>query len=79
MPLINIVKIKEVFMDVASIASMATTMAEANTQQAISIAVLKKAMDSGAAGALSLIEAIPDNQSIQNLPSHLGQNINTTA
>ena len=66
-------------MDVTSIASVATRMSEASTSQAVSIAVLKKAMDINAAGALALIEAIPDNASIQNLPSHLGQNINTIA
>lgn len=66
-------------MDVTSIANVATTMAETSTNQAVSIAVLKKAMDLSAAGALALIEAIPDNTPIQNLPSHLGQNINTTA
>ena len=59
--------------------TVATTMAETSTNQAVSIAVLKKAMDLSAAGALALIEAIPDNTPIQNLPSHLGQNINTTA
>ncbi len=66
-------------MDVTGIANVATAMAEANTSQAISVAVLKKAIDLSAAGALALIEAIPDNQSVQNLPPHLGQNINTTA
>lgn len=66
-------------MDVTGIASVATTMAESRTNQAVGIAVLKKAIDSSTAGALALIEAIPDNRSIQNLPLHLGQNINTTA
>ncbi len=66
-------------MDVTGIANVATAMVETSTNQAVSIAVLKKAMDISAAGALALIEAIPDNKSIQNLPSHLGQNINTIA
>jgi len=66
-------------MDVTGIANLATTMSDVSTSQAISIAVLKKAINLGAEGALALIEAIPDNKSIQNLPSHLGQNINTTA
>ncbi len=66
-------------MDVTGIANVATTMAETSTNQAVSIAVLKKAMDLSAASALALIEAIPDNIPLQNLPSHLGQNINTTA
>ncbi len=47
--------------------------------EAAGIAVLKKAIDLNAAGALALIEALPDNSSTQNLPAHLGKNINTTA
>ncbi len=66
-------------MDVTGIANLATTMAETSTSQAVSIAVLKKAINLSAENALALIEAIPDSQSIQNLPPHLGQNIDTTA
>ena len=55
-------------------------MAEFGANQAAGIAVLKKAIDSNAAGALALIEAIPGaNQAPANLPQHLGQNVNTTA
>jgi predicted YcjX-like family ATPase len=67
------------FMDVTGIASVATTLADVGTSQAISIAVLKKANDINAESATSLIEAIPENKSIQNLPPNLGRNINTTA
>lgn len=66
-------------MDVGNIASLATAMSSAKTDQEISIAVLKKAMDINTAGALALIEALPENPSVQSLPQHLGQNINTTA
>lgn len=66
-------------MNVAGIAKTATAMNDVKADQAISIAVLKKAMDINAAGALALIEAMPENLPIQNLPPHLGQNINTTA
>lgn len=66
-------------MDVTGIASVATTLADVGTSQAVSIAVLKKAEDINAESATALIEAIPDNKSLQSLPSHLGQNINTTA
>lgn len=66
-------------MDVTGIANTATAMNDAKTDQAISIAVLKKAMDINATGALALIEAMPENSHIQSLPPHLGQNINTTA
>ncbi len=66
-------------MDVTGIANVATAMSDASTNQAVGIAVLKKAIDLNAAGALALIEALPDNTSTQNLPAHLGKNINTTA
>lgn len=63
-------------MDVGNIANLATSMALARTDQAIGIAVLKKALDAQASGAIALIAAIP---APQNLPSNLGQNVNTTA
>lgn len=67
-------------MDVTGIANTARAMADFSTNQAVGIAVLKKAINLNAAGALALIEAIPDtNTSSANLPAHLGQNINTTA
>lgn len=66
-------------MDVTDIANTATTMNEAYIQQASGTAVLKKALDISTENAIALIEAIPDNTPAQNLPPHLGQNINTTA
>lgn len=66
-------------MDVTGIANLAITMAETSTNQAVNIAILKEAINLSAEGAVALIEVIPDNKPIQNLPSHLGQNINTTA
>lgn len=66
-------------MDVTGIASVATSMAEFSANQAVGIAVLKKAMDLNAAGALALIEAIPAANQTANLPLHLGKNVNTTA
>jgi len=67
-------------MDVAGIARIATEMTDFSTKEAVGIAVLKKAIDINAAGALALIEAIPDNsQSAPNLPLNLGRNINTIA
>ena len=67
-------------MDVTNIASVATSLsnANANANQTVSTAVLKKAVDVSAEGALVLIQALPGNQSTQNLPSKLGKNINTT-
>jgi hypothetical protein len=66
-------------MNVTGIANLSTTLADVGTSQAVSIAVLKKAIDIDAESATALIEAIPDNKSIQNLPPNLGRNINTTA
>ena len=78
-PLDTLYKNSEIIMDITSIANAATALNAASIQQEASIAVLKKAIDLSAEGALSLIQAIPDNKSLQSLPSHLGQNINTTA
>jgi len=64
-------------MDVNNIANLATNMAQARTGQEIGVAVMKKALDAEASGVMSLINALPP--STQNLPSHLGQNVNTTA
>lgn len=66
-------------MDVTGIANVATTLADVGISQAVSIAMLKKANDIQTENATALIQAIPDSQSIANLPSHLGRNINTTA
>lgn len=66
-------------MDVNSIASTATTLAEVGTSQAVSLAVLKKANQVSAESATALVEAINSNPSVQNLPPNLGRNINTTA
>jgi hypothetical protein len=61
-------------MDVSGIAQLATGMAQARNEQAIGIAVLRRAMDIQTASAAALLQALPPN-----LPPHLGQNINTTA
>lgn len=66
-------------MDITGITNTATALNSARTQQEVSVAVLKKAINLSAEGALSLIQTIPDNKSLQSLPSHIGKNINTTA
>ena len=66
-------------MDITSIASLSTTMADVGRSQAVSIAVLKKANDVAAESATALIEAIPQTPQTSNLPSNLGRNVNTTA
>ena len=63
-------------MEVGRFASPATSMAVERTDQAVAVAVLNKALDAQASGAMALINAIP---APQNLPSNLGQNVNTTA
>lgn len=65
-------------MEIGSIASLATSMAQTRTSQDVSIAVFKKALDAQSAGALALLDAIPA-ASPPRLPDHLGRNINTTA
>jgi hypothetical protein len=62
-------------MDVNSISQLATAMSATQTNQDIGIAVLRKALDSAAASATELIDAVPQ----VNLPPHLGQTIDTTA
>jgi len=63
-------------MDVTSLASVATDMATTRTNAAVSTAVLKKAIDIQAQSVLDLLDALPQPS---NLPSHLGQNVNTQA
>lgn len=59
---------------VSGMASLATSMAQTQTQQQAGIAVLKKAMDIESSNAMALIQAIPPAPS-----GNVGQNINTTA
>jgi len=65
-------------MEVKNIANLATTIASTATNQAVGIAVMKKAIDIQATSATALLEALPPATSA-NLPSHLGQHIDTTA
>lgn len=64
-------------MEIGNIASLATNMSQERSQQAIGVAVLKKALDAQAGAAMALVQAIPQAQS--NLPANLGQNIDVTA
>ncbi|MGC9385706.1 MAG: YjfB family protein [Hydrogenovibrio sp.] len=52
---------------------------QAQTQQGVQVAVLKKAMDVQSEGAMKLIESLPSAPSTQGLPANLGNNINVTA
>lgn len=65
-------------MDVNNIAHLATTIATTATNQAIGLAVMKKANQVQATTAAAMIEALPPATSA-NLPEHIGRNVNTTA
>ena len=67
-------------MDISSvngIARLASALTQAQTGDAIGIAVLKKSIDLQAQGALQLIQAIP--QLATNSPPNLGSGVNTFA
>jgi hypothetical protein len=63
-------------MDVTGLAKLATSMAETGTKQEVDIAILKKAQDIETSTATQLIDSV---KSVPNLPSHLGNTINTSA
>lgn len=56
-----------------------SALANHTVSQELSVAVLKKALDSQTQAAQSLIQAIPKPPSPAGLPPHVGRNINTTA
>ena len=64
-------------MDVSSIAALATGMSQARTGEAVQIAVLKKAIDIQAEGAMQLLEAV--SQVIPSNPPNLGNRVDTFA
>ncbi|HEU4373227.1 MAG TPA: YjfB family protein [Telluria sp.] len=66
-------------MDVTGIAKLATSIAETGTKQEADIAIFKKAQDIDTSTATQLIDAVKAVPTVQNLPSHLGNTINTTA
>jgi hypothetical protein len=66
-------------MDVMGIAKLATSIADTGTRQDVGIAMLKRAQDIQASTATQLLEAVQSAAPAQNLPAHLGKNVNTTA
>jgi hypothetical protein len=60
----------------AGISTSAIAMTAQRTGDAVTVSVMKKAMDIQAASAAQLIAALPP---IAALPDNLGQNINVTA
>jgi hypothetical protein len=66
-------------MDVSSIAKLATSHADTGNRQEVGIAVLKRAQQVETAVASQMIDALQAAAPAQNLPAHLGKNVNTTA
>ncbi|WP_344761222.1 YjfB family protein [Actimicrobium antarcticum] len=66
-------------MSVSSIASLVSNASATRTDQAISIAVLKKALDAETSTASALLDALPAVPTTSSLPPNLGRTINTTA
>ena len=64
-------------MDVSGIASVATDMNQTRTADAVQVAVLKKAMDIQAQGALQLVQSA--SQVTSNNPPNLGNHVDTQA
>ena len=65
-------------MEVSTIASAATAMSNARVQQTAEIAVLKKAIDIQAEGALQLLQAIPPMPTLSSTGGTAGQIINVS-
>ncbi|MGL5631142.1 MAG: YjfB family protein [Azovibrio sp.] len=64
-------------MDVNSVASLASSMSQGRTGDAVNVLVLKKAMDIQAQSAAQLIAAIPQPAAVN--PPNLGQNVDLKA
>ncbi|ONN65932.1 YjfB family protein [Herbaspirillum sp. VT-16-41] len=62
-------------MDINQIASVATNLASAQTSDSVNMLVLKKALDSQAAAAVGMLQALPQLPANPNI----GRNVNTTA
>ncbi|HVL74866.1 MAG TPA: YjfB family protein [Noviherbaspirillum sp.] len=65
-------------MDVNTIAHLATTLASTATNQAVTVAVAKKAQQVQASSAAAMVAALPPVTSA-NLPAHIGRHVDTTA
>ncbi|NML62004.1 putative motility protein [Massilia sp. RP-1-19] len=66
-------------MDVAAIAKLSSSIAETGNRQEVQAALLKRALQIEGSTATQLIDAVKTVPSVQNLPSNLGNTINTTA
>lgn len=65
-------------MEISTIASLATSVADMGTKRDVGIEVLKKTMELASSNVAQLIEAIPD-VAPANLPPNLGNYVNTKA
>ena len=64
-------------MDVTAIAAVATDLAQARTAEAVQVALLKKALEIQAQGAMQLIQAA--TQVMSGNPPNLGNQVDTVA
>lgn len=62
-------------MDISSAGNVTAALSQANTGDAVAIAVLKKALDIQAQGALQLLQALP--QPAASNPPNLGNSVDT--
>lgn len=62
-------------MDVSGITEIATNLARGKTTEAVQLAVLKKAIDIQAQGAMQLVQAA--SQVVYNNPPNLGNQVDT--
>jgi hypothetical protein len=73
-----VINLEQTQMDVSSIGSLSSALSQANTGDAVSTLVLKKAMDIQAQSAMQLLAALPAIPSTNN-PPNLGNAIDITA
>jgi hypothetical protein len=66
-------------MDAMSIAKLSTSIAETGTKDAVGLAMVKKSQDIAASTAAQLLDGVTPMPGASNLPSHLGNSVNTTA
>ncbi|NUU01748.1 YjfB family protein [Herbaspirillum robiniae] len=62
-------------MDVSQIASVATSLASAQTSDQVNVLMLKKALNTQAAAAIGVLQSLPPLPANPNI----GRNVNTTA
>ena len=63
-------------MDTSAIATAASALQAQRVGDAVGISVLRKALDTQAAGALALVQALPQPVALSALPANVGRNIN---